>query len=98
MPNEVVDNPSAHRFEVTVDGHLAELDYRVNGSRLVLIHTEVPDELGGHGIAGALVRAALQRAAREGLTLVPVCPFARQWLEEHPDEIGAVAVDWEKIR
>jgi hypothetical protein len=25
---------------------------------------------------------------------VPLCPFARSWLEKHPDEIGAVSIDW----
>ncbi|MBF6555593.1 MAG: N-acetyltransferase [Acidimicrobiales bacterium] len=47
---------------------------------MVLIHTEVPEELAGHGVGGRLVRASLDRAAREGLTIVPLCPFARRWL------------------
>jgi predicted GNAT family acetyltransferase len=91
---EIVDNPSAHRFEVAIDGELAELVYRLNGKRLVLVHTEVPNALEGHGLGGKLVRAALERAAREGLTIVPICPFAAKWLREHQNEIGAVAVDW----
>ena len=53
----------------------AELDYHLNGSRLVLVHTEVPAALGGHGLGGRLVRAALDRAGREGLTVVPVVPI-----------------------
>jgi predicted GNAT family acetyltransferase len=92
--NDVVDNPAASRFEVTIDGETAELIYRLRGKRLVLVHTGVPDALGGRGLGGQLVRAALQRAAREGLTVVPLCPYAREWLEKHPDEAAAVEIDW----
>jgi predicted GNAT family acetyltransferase len=91
---EVVDNHDASRFEIVIDGQVAELVYHVNGRRLVLIHTGVPDELGGHGLGGVLVRAALDRARREELTIVPNCPYARHWLETHADEIGDVEIDW----
>ena len=67
----VVDDEGAHRFELTLDGHLAELQYRIDGDRIVLIHTGVPDELGGKGIGGALVTAAIDRAAAAGMAVVP---------------------------
>jgi RimJ/RimL family protein N-acetyltransferase/predicted GNAT family acetyltransferase len=91
----VTDNAAASRFEVWVDGHLAELPYRQEGQRLVLIHTEVPAALAGHGLGGRLVLAAVDRAARDGLTIVPFCPFARDWLARHPDVAGRVRIDWE---
>lgn len=91
---QITDNQAASRFELTMDGQLAELSYRRNGNRLVLIHTEVPAELEGHGLGGALVRAAAERAERDGLTLVPLCPFAHGWLERHPDVASRAALDW----
>jgi uncharacterized protein len=91
---QVTNNEEASRFEVHADGRLAELDYRRNGKRLVLIHTEVPVELEGRGIAGALVTAAVDHAAGEGMTVVPLCPFARTWLERHSDVAARVPVDW----
>ena len=90
----VIDNQGASRFEVHADGRLAELLYRTNGNRLVLVHTEVPDALGGHGIAGKLVIAAVDKAAAGSMTVVPLCPFARSWLEKHPDEAAKVTIDW----
>ena len=95
-PQQVTDNQAASRFELRANGSLAELSYRRVGSRLVLIHTEVPAELEGRGIGGALVTAAVDRAAREGLTLVPLCPFARGWLQRHPDVAKAATIDWGK--
>jgi predicted GNAT family acetyltransferase len=64
--------------------------------RLVLIHTEVPLELEGRGIGGRLVSAAVDRAVREGLTLVPLCPFARGWLKRHPEAASRAVIDWDR--
>jgi uncharacterized protein len=93
--SEVVDQPERSRLVVEQDGHTAELVYRLEPDRLVLVHTGVPEELGGHGIAGDLVRAAVERAAAEHLTVVPWCPYARRWLREHPDEAAGVTIDWD---
>jgi predicted GNAT family acetyltransferase len=75
-----------------MNGHLAFLMYERHGDLLVLVHTEVPDELAGHGIGGELVAAAVDAAEAGGLTIVAKCPFARHWLETHPDVAGRVTV------
>jgi hypothetical protein len=90
----VVDVPAEDRFVVQAEGMEAELVYRVRGDRLFLLHTEVPEALGGRGIAGQLVRASIRRAEADHLTIVPWCPYARRWLKEHPDEAGGVDVDF----
>ena len=91
---EITDNPGASRFETTTGGHLAELRYRRRAGRLVLLHTEVPAELEGHGIGGSLVAAAVDRAIRENLTVVPLCPFAHGWLERHPGVAARATIEW----
>jgi predicted GNAT family acetyltransferase len=92
----IVDKPTESRFVATVpnSGAEGELIYARQGDRFVLVHTGVPDQLGGHGIAGRLVEAALERAEREHLIVVPWCPYARQWLSEHEDRAARVKVDW----
>jgi uncharacterized protein len=90
---DVIDNTDASRFELRADGWPAELIYHIRGNRLVLIHTEVPLELEGRGIGGRLVTAAVDRAVREGLILVPLCPFARGWLERHPEAASRAVID-----
>lgn len=92
---DILDDQDASRFTCTADGHRAELRYRRRGGRLVLVHTGVPVELEGHGVGGALVSAAVDRAEQEKLTVVPLCPFARGWLERHPEAVARVSVDWE---
>ena len=92
---QITDNQAHSQFELTVAGKLAKLVYHQRGDRLALIHTEVPSEVGGRGLGAALVAAALERAEREGLTVVPLCPFARVWLERHPDAAAKVTIDWD---
>jgi uncharacterized protein len=92
----VIDNQAESRLEVHADGELAELIYHKNGNRLVLIHTGVPEALGHHGIGGRLVQAAIEKAAAGGMTIVPLCPYARSWLERHSDEAAKVPIDWAK--
>lgn len=87
---QVVDRPEHSRFELEAEGSLAELTYEVQGSKLVLVHTGVPDELGGRGIGALLVQAAIDRAARDGLDIVALCPFAQGWIDRHPEALGDV--------
>jgi hypothetical protein len=93
----VVDDQAGNRFVVEQDGSTAHLAYLVGDGILVLVHTEVPDELEGRGIGGSLVRAAAVRASSEGLTIHPWCPFARKWLEDHPDVAATLTIDWTNV-
>jgi predicted GNAT family acetyltransferase len=90
---DVIDNEEAGRFEVVLGDDRAEMRYRLDGTDLLITHTEVPDAFEGKGVGSRLVRAALDRAARDGLTIVPFCPFARAWLAKHPEEVAAAGVE-----
>ena len=85
MPDDIVNNTRAHRFELTVDGHMAKSWYRLSPGVITFTHTEVPEELEGRGIGSRLVRAALDHARAEGLKVVPLCPFTAAWIKRHPD-------------
>lgn len=85
MP-DVVHNAPEHRFELRLSEGLGRLDYRLEGTRMLLLHTAVPEAAEGQGHASALTRAALDHAREAGLEVVPLCPFARAYLERHPEE------------
>lgn len=87
----VRDNPAAQRFELEVDGHLAVIEYQPMPGGLVFVHTGVPEALGGRGVGGRLVKAALRQVRARGLKVRPDCPFVRAWLERHPDFADLVA-------
>jgi uncharacterized protein len=98
QPLSVRDDSDGERFLVESDGNIAQLVYRKEPGQLILVHTEVPEALAGRGIAGRLVQAAVASAASEQRTVVPWCPYARRWLEEHADLAGTVSIDWEAPR
>lgn len=81
----VTHNESGHRFEATVDGLLCRCDYRMHGDTMMLVHTEVPPQLEGRGIASELVRAAFEFARERGWDVLPVCSYVRTWARRHPE-------------
>ena len=82
--SRVVDKRDKGRLELDREGEVSFLNYRRNDNAFVIVHTEVPPPLRGHGLGEALVRAAVGIAQAEGLRVVPVCPFARAYLHKHP--------------
>jgi len=76
---------ASHRFTTQMDGHEAELIYRRQGVRLIIDHTGVPEAVGGRGIAGELVKAALDYARAEGLRVVPACSYSAAYVQRHPE-------------
>ena len=73
------------RFDTEADGHAAHLEYRRHGEVLTITHTEVPEAIGGRGIAGKLVRAAADYARGAGLKVAPVCSYSAEWMNRHPE-------------
>ena len=85
MANNVRDNTEHHRFELETDGHVAFSEYSRAGNVLTLLHTEVPKALEGRGIGSSLIRGVLDTARSQGLKIKAVCPFARGYIERHPE-------------
>ena len=81
----------AARFHTTLDGHEAELTYRLAGGRMTIDHTGVPGAIGGRGVAADLVRAALEFARSEGLKVVPACTYAAAYIQRNPGYADLVA-------
>ena len=90
-PLPIVHDLAQGRFEAPVDGGLAHVDCRRVGGTLHLTHTEVPPASAGRGIAAALVQAALDYAAGNGLKVMPLCSYARAYMRRHPDTHALLA-------
>jgi predicted GNAT family acetyltransferase len=78
-------NAAEHRFEAIVDGLLCRCDYRMHGDTMMLVHTEVPPQLEGRGIASILVQAAFDHAKAQGWDVLPVCSYVASWARRHPE-------------
>ena len=90
-PPIVSRQPGALRYVAETGGTRAGLlTYGIRGGKMTLIHTEVDPAFEGHGIAGLLVRAALDDARAADLRIVPACPFAAAYLKRHPEDLDLV--------
>lgn len=82
---DIGHDADARRFNTVVDGSTGYLTYDLDDGRMTITHTIVPREIGGRGIAGKLVQAALEHARAEGWKVDPACSYADVWMQRHPD-------------
>jgi predicted GNAT family acetyltransferase/glutaredoxin len=86
---EVVDVPDASRYELRLAERVIGLAaYRRRDGRIAFTHTEVDEALAGRGFGSRLAAAALDDAARQGLDVVPLCPFIARYIERHTEYAG----------
>jgi len=91
MANEVRDNAVKSRYELDVDGHIAFVDYRLRPDRIVLVHTEVPSELGGRGVGSRLAQGTLDAVRARGMKAEIRCDFLDAYIKKHPEYADVVA-------
>ena len=85
MSHHIQHDAAARRFTTTVDGAQGYVEYERDGDTMTITHTIVPSQIGGRGIAGELVKAALEHARAEGAKVAPRCSYADAWIRRHPE-------------
>lgn len=83
--NEESDTKGSYYIEENNE-RVAEMTYSVAGTdRIIIDHTEVSDALRGTGVGEQLVRRAVDDARSKGISIVPLCPFARSVFNKHEE-------------
>lgn len=85
MMAKVQHDPAARRFTLDADGRQGHVEYEQAGGVMTITHTIVPAAIGGRGIAGDLVQAALDHARGNDLKVAPQCSYADDWMRKHPE-------------
>jgi len=84
----VRENSPEHRFERPIhDGAIAAAYYRDADAddELVFIHTEVPSEFAGQGIATDLARGTFELLRQSNRKAILKCPFMQHFYAKHPE-------------
>ena len=91
-------NQEESRFELHVDNNLAKIDFK-KGSKgqYYMIHTEVPEALGNRGVGHKLVRESLEWIEKNGVKIVPLCPFVRSYLKENLEDYREIIEEGSKL-
>jgi predicted GNAT family acetyltransferase len=91
MNAEVRENRVQRRFERPIhEDAMAAAYYREADGRLVFIHTEVPNEFSGLGIATELAQGTFQLLREQGRKAILVCPFMVHFFTTHPEYADVV--------
>ena len=87
MLSDVIDNPAQHRFELPIDGEgeIAAAYYRIENGRVILTHTEVPQQFSGQGIGSRLAKGVFDAIRASGRKAVLRCPFMGAFAARHPE-------------
>ena len=65
---------------------VAEVTFPARDGVAVIDHTFVDDSLRGQGVAGALVRVAVDQIRADGQKAAATCSYAQSWFQSHPEE------------
>ena len=82
---DVIHLTEKSRFEIHLEGQMAELDYRLRDSVISFTHTGVPHALEGRGIGSLIVRTGLNYAREQGYKVIPLCSFVAAYIRRHAE-------------
>lgn len=87
----IKNNEAEQRYEAEIGGHLAVIEYEQGPERILIMHTEVPKELEGHGVATQMAKFALDDARARHLAVVPLCPVVASYIRQHQEYADLVS-------
>ena len=79
----VIHNTDQKRFEIHMEGQIAEINYRLLGNTITFTHTGVPHALEGRGIGSLLVKTGLEYARENKLKVQSLCWFVTRYIQRH---------------
>jgi len=82
---ELIVNESENQFEFDINGQTAFVEYVIEGDKIYLTHTEVPQDLQGQGVAGELVKSVLDHVKKQQFTVLPLCSFVAHYINNNPE-------------
>lgn len=86
MARKIDHDEAGRRFQADVERGEAVLEYELlDGDTLDLRRTYVSEELRGEGLAGDVVRYALDWARHNDKRIVATCPYVARFLERNPE-------------
>ena len=82
---KIDNNEKLMHFEIRENDDVAFLEYRFYKNDIAFMHTEVPEGLGGRGVASALAAHAFKFAKEHKKPVMVYCPFVAAYLKRHTE-------------
>ena len=92
---QFVDDTAAHRYRLMLNSEeVGYIEYDpVAPASILLKHTEVLRQHEGKGFGSHLVRSMLDYIRRQGKTVIPICPYAMNYIRKHREYLDIVRAD-----
>jgi predicted GNAT family acetyltransferase len=81
----VIHNKPSNRFEIDLGDKIAVLVYMIKADLFLLLHTEVPPQFEGRGIAAKMAHETLEYAKKEGFKIRSYCSYTTRYIERHKE-------------
>jgi predicted GNAT family acetyltransferase len=95
--SDVVHHTDESRYEIYDGSALAGFaEYTCSEGAVTFTHTEIEPAFEGKGLAGRLIKAALDDVRQRQLQAVPLCPFVAAFVRRHPEYRDLVEVRQEE--
>ena len=86
MSEEITHDPARSRYDLVVDGSLgAYAEYERDDDVIVFTHTVTTPTMRGRGLAGKVVRHALDDARANDRVVIAQCWYVAQYIDQHPE-------------
>ncbi|HRO47499.1 GNAT family N-acetyltransferase [Agriterribacter sp.] len=82
-----------HFYILDGEEQVAEMVVSIAGGMLTVYHTEVLPKAEGKGLAKQLLSAMVDHARKNGLKVIPLCPYVHAQFKRHADAYADV---WHK--
>ena len=96
MPDlQLVNDSDARRYRLMSDGE--EVGYSeydpIAPASILIKHTEVLPQHEGKGFGSQLVKRMLDDIRTQGKTVIPICPYALNYIRRHREFLDLVRAD-----
>jgi len=79
----VIHDEKNHMFKMEFPEGTPHLEYSLENGIFTVLHTVVPKELGGRGLAAELASAAYEWAEKNGFIVKSECSYMSAWLKRN---------------
>lgn len=83
MDYEIKQETRNKRFVSYIESYEAVVEYSLKNNVIDLYRTFTPPKLRGKGIAGKIVRFALEYAKDNNLKVIPTCSYVKGYIDQH---------------
>lgn len=83
MDYEIKQEAEKNRFVSYIEDYEAVVEYSLKNNLIDLYRTFTPLELRGKGVAGKIVKFALEYARDNNLKVIPTCSYVKSYIERH---------------